>query len=136
MPLIQETLIHKRALVYQSLSLNPTIQWVVIVVQSLSRVRLFVTPWTVALQAPLSSIISQSLLKFMSIESMMLSNHLILCHPLLFLASVFPSTRVFPMSWLFASGGQSIEASVGLWLKRIKNRLTVSHSYPVPFSSI
>ena len=86
MPLIQETLIHKRALVYQSLSLNPTIQWVVIVVQSLSRVRLFVTPWTVALQAPLSSIISQSLLKFMSIESMMLSNHLILCHPLLFLA--------------------------------------------------
>ena len=71
MPLIQETLIHKRALVYQSLSLNPTIQWVVIVVQSLSRVRLFVTPWTVALQAPLSSIISQSLLKFMSIESVM-----------------------------------------------------------------
>ena len=55
MPLIQETLIHKRALVYQSLSLNPTIQWVVIVVQSLSRVRLFVTPWTVALQAPLST---------------------------------------------------------------------------------
>ena len=80
MPLIQETLIHKRALVYQSLSLNPTIQWVVIVVQSLSRVRLFVTPWTVALQAPLSSTISQSLLKFMSIEQM-LSNHLILCHP-------------------------------------------------------
>ena len=59
MPLIQETLIHKRALVYQSLLLNPTIQWVVIVFQSLSRVRFFVTPWTVALQAPLSSIISQ-----------------------------------------------------------------------------
>ena len=95
MPLIQETLIHKRALVYQSLSLNPTIQWVVIVVQSLSRVRLFVTPWTVALQAPLSSIISQSLLKFMSIESMMLSNHLILCHPLLLLPSILPSIRVF-----------------------------------------
>ena len=86
MPLIQETLIHKRALVYQSLSLNPTVQWVVIVVQLLSRVRLFVTPWTVARQAPLSSIISQSLLKFVSIELLMLSNHLILCCPFPFFA--------------------------------------------------
>ena len=55
-------------------------------VQSLSRVRLFVTPWTVAHQAPLSSTISQSLLKFMSVKSVMLSNHLILCHPLLLLS--------------------------------------------------
>ena len=64
-------------------------------VQSLSRVRLFATPWTAARQASLSSTISQSLLKLMSIELVMPSNHLILCHPLLFLPSVFPSIRVF-----------------------------------------
>ena len=64
------------------------------VVQSLSCVQLFETPWTAALQAPLSSIF-RSLLKFMSIESGMLSNHLILCCPLLLLPSVFPSIRVF-----------------------------------------
>ena len=62
-------------------------------------------------QAPLSSTISQSLLKFMPIEEMMLSNRLILCHPLLLLPSIFPSIRVFPMSWLFVSGGQSIDTS-------------------------
>ena len=55
---------------------------------------LFVTPWTVAHQAPLVFILSQSLLKFMFIELMMLSNHLILCHPLLLLPSIFPSVRV------------------------------------------
>ena len=59
-------------------------------VQSLSRVRLFLTPWTAARQASLSFAISQSLLKFISVESLMLSNHLILCCPLL-LPSVFPS---------------------------------------------
>ena len=53
------------------------------------------TPWTAARQAPLSSTISRSLLGFMSIESVMLSNHLILCCPLLLLPSIFPSTRVF-----------------------------------------
>ena len=58
-------------------------------------VRLFMTPRTVAHQALLSSTISRSLLKFMSIESEMLSNCLILCHPLLLLPSVFPSIRVF-----------------------------------------
>ena len=58
-------------------------------------VRFFVTPWTVAHKAPLSSIISWGLLKFMSIESVTLSNHLILCHSLLFFLSVFPSIRVF-----------------------------------------
>ena len=61
----------------------------------LSHVQLFVTPWTVACQASLSFTISQSLLKLMSIESVMPSNHLILCCPLLFLPSVFPSMRVF-----------------------------------------
>ena len=65
------------------------------VVQLLSRVPLFLTPWTTAHQAPLFSTISQSLLKFMSIESEMPSYHLILCLPLLLLPSVFPSIKVF-----------------------------------------
>ena len=64
------------------------------VVQSLSRVQLFATPWTAAFQASLSFIISQSLLKLMFIELVMPSNHPILCHPLL-LPSVFLSSRVF-----------------------------------------
>ena len=58
--------------------------------------------------------ISWSLLKFMSIELVVLSNHLILCHPLLLLPSIFPSIRVFSMSQLFAPGGQSIEASASV----------------------
>ena len=66
----------------------------IVVVQSPSRVRLFVTPWTAACKASLSLTISQSLLKLMSIESVMPSTHLLLCHPLL-LPSVFPSIRVF-----------------------------------------
>ena len=64
-------------------------------VQLLSHVRLFVTPWTAACQAFLFIINSQSLLKLMSIESVIPSNHLILCCPLLLLPSVFPSIRVF-----------------------------------------
>ena len=64
-------------------------------VQSLSRVWLFATPWTAADQASLSIINSRSLLKLMSIESVMPSNHRILCHPLLLLSSTFPSIRVF-----------------------------------------
>ena len=73
--------------------------------QSLSRVLLFVTPWTVAHQASLSVAISWSLLKFMSTESVMPSNHLILCHPLLLPPSIFPSIRAFssesalPIRW-------------------------------------
>ena len=65
------------------------------VLRHFSRVQLFVTPWTAACQASLPLTISQSLLKLMSIESVMPSNHLILCHPLLFLSSIFPSIRVF-----------------------------------------
>ena len=65
-----------------------------IVVQLLSRVRLSLTPWTAAYQASLSSSVSWSLLKLMSIKSVMSPNHLILCHPLLLLPSVFPSNRV------------------------------------------
>ena len=64
-------------------------------VQSLSHVRLFATPWTVARQASLSITNSQSLLKLMPIEPLMPSNHLILCCPLLLLPSNFPSIRVF-----------------------------------------
>ena len=63
----------------------------VVVVQLLSHVRLFVTPWTVACQASLSFTISWSLLKLMSIKSVMPFNHLILCPPLLLLPSIFPS---------------------------------------------
>ena len=64
-------------------------------VQSLSRVRLFVIPWTAAHRASLSIVNSWSLLKLMSIDSVMPSNHLILCRPLLLLPSIFPSIRVF-----------------------------------------
>ena len=63
--------------------------------QSLSHVQLFVTPWTAARQASLSITNSRSLLKLMSIESVMPSNHLILCHPLLLLPLIFLSMRVF-----------------------------------------
>ena len=64
-------------------------------VQSLSSVRVFVTPWTAAHQASLSFTVFRSLLKLMSIELVMLSNHLILCHHLVLLLSVFTSIRVF-----------------------------------------
>ena len=99
------------------LYLGPHIQWNLSlltgggVVWSLSSVWLFATPWTVARQAPLSSSISQSLLKFMSIEFVILPYHLILCHSLLLWPSLFPSIRVFPVSRLFASSGQSIRDS-------------------------
>ena len=70
--------------------------WASHVVQSLSHVRIFTTPWTAAAQqASLSFTISWSLLKLISIESVMPSNHLILCHPLLLSPSIFPSIRVF-----------------------------------------
>ena len=62
---------------------------------SVTLVRLFLTPWTAACQASLSFIISQSLLRLMSFESMMPSSHLICCHPLFLLPSLFPSIRVF-----------------------------------------
>ena len=80
--------------------------------QSLSCVWFFATPWTATLQASLSITNSQSLIKLMSIESVMPSKHLILCHSLLFLPSIFPSIRVFsnesalhirwPKNWSFS----------------------------------
>ena len=78
---------------------------------SCSVVWLFVTSWTTARQASLSITNCLSLLKLIPIESVMPSNHLILCHPLLLLPSIFPSNRVFQMSQFFASGGQSIGVS-------------------------
>ena len=85
---------------------------IAVVIQLLSRIQLFVAPWTAAHQASLSFSISQSLLILMSIESVMISKHSILCHPFLFLPSIFPSIRVFsnelallirkPMYWSFS----------------------------------
>ena len=83
-------------------------------VQLLSRVRLFVNPRTVARQASLSITTSRSVLKLMSIESVMPSNRLILCHPLLLFSSPlqsFPASGSFQVSQLFASGSQSIRVS-------------------------
>ena len=85
-----------------------------VVVQLLSRVQLFVTPWTEAQQASLSFTISRSLLKLMSIESVVLSNHLTMSSspaPFSFAFSLFQCQGLFPMSQLFASGGQGIRAS-------------------------
>ena len=87
---------------------------VIVVVQSLNCAQFFAILWTVPCQTPLPSTIPRSLLKFIFIESVMLSNHLILCHPLLLLPSVFPSLRVFsselafhirwPKYWSFSFG--------------------------------
>ena len=80
--------------------------------QSLSHVQLFATPWTAARQATLSITNSWSLLRLMSIASVMPSNHLILCRLLLPL-SIFPSIKFFfLLSWFFTSGGQSPRVSV------------------------
>ena len=80
-------------------------------VQLLSRVQLFATPWTATRQASLSITNSHNLLKLMSIESVMPSNHLILCHSLLLHLQSFPARGSFQISQLFTSGGQSIGVS-------------------------
>ena len=76
-------------------SLHVNLKWIRSSVQSLSPVQLFMTPWTTACQVSLSITNSCCLLKFMSFEPVMPSNHLILCRPLLFPCSIFPSIRVF-----------------------------------------
>ena len=96
-------------------------------VQSLSCVRLFATPWTTACQASLSITSSQNLLKLMPIEWLMPSNHLILCHPLLLLPSIFPSSRVFsnesvlrirwPKYWSFSFSNSPAYSLEGLITK-------------------
>ena len=89
---LNQGLLHCRQMLYQ-------LHYQFSSAQSLSRVRLFATPWTAARQASLSITNSRSPPKPMSIESMMSSNHLILCRPLLLLPSIFPSIRVFSNNW-------------------------------------
>ncbi|KAI4535901.1 hypothetical protein MG293_014228 [Ovis ammon polii] len=91
------------------LSSHPSFLFVVFV-QWLSRVQLFATPWTLACQAPLSSTVLWTLLKFMFIQLVMLSNHLILCCPFSFCLQFFSASGFFPVSQLFASDAQSIGA--------------------------
>ena len=125
-------------------------------VQSLSHVRLFETPWTAAHQASLSIINSQSLLKLMSIKLVMTSNHLILCHPLLLLPSIFPSIRVFsnesvlhirwPNYWSFSFSISPSKEYSGLisfridWLDLLAfqgTEMNLQESSPIPqFKSI
>ena len=106
--------------------------WVVTpfdVVQWLSCIHLFANPWTVACQASLSFTISLSLLRLMPVESVMPSNHLILCHPLLFLPSIFPASGSFPMSRLCASGSQSIGVSASVL------PMNIQESFPFKWTS-
>ena len=84
---------------------------ITVAVQSLCHVWLFETPWTAASQTLVSSTISWSLLKFTTVEWVMLTNHLSLCHPLLICLRSFPVSGSFPMSQLFISGGQGIRDS-------------------------
>ena len=86
-------------------------RWKISSVQSLSHVQVFAIPWTIPRQASLSITNSKNLPKLMSIESVMPSNHLILCHPLLLLPSILPASGSFLPSQFFASGGQSIGVS-------------------------
>ena len=98
-------------------------------IQSLSRVQLFATPWIAAQQASLSITKSRSLLKLMSTKSVMPSNHLILCCPLLLLPSIFPSIRVFsnelvlnirgPKYWNFSLGISPFNEYSGLIFFRV-----------------
>ena len=91
-----------------------------VALQSLSCVQLFAIPQAAERQAPLFSTVSWSLLRFMSIEPMMLSNHLTLCYPPLLLPSSFPSIRVFSNE--FASGGHSIGTSPSATILSINNQ--------------
>ena len=120
---------------------------------SLSGVRIFVTLWTAARQASLSVTNSQSLLKLMTIESVMPSKHLILCRPLLLLPSIFPSVRVFsnesvlpirwPKYWSFSFSISPSNEHPGLisfrmdWLDLLAVQGTLQESSPTPqFKSI
>ena len=83
--------------------------WSFVVVQLLSCVQLIETPWTAAHQASLSITNSQILFKLISVELVITSNHLILCHPLFLLPSIFLASGSFPMNQFFASGGKILE---------------------------
>ena len=106
--------------------------WFYVLVQSISHVQLFATPWTVARQASLSFTISWSLLKLMSIESVMPSNLLSLCCPLLLLPSTFPEFRSFLMSWLFTSGGLSIGTSASASVLP----MNIQHWFPLGWTGL
>ena len=86
----------------------------IVVVQSLSHICLFVAPWTIAHQSSLSSTISQSLLRVMSTELVMICNHLIVYCPLLLCLQSFPASESFPVNWTFVSGGQTIGTSASV----------------------
>ena len=103
---------------------NPWISQFSSVTQS---VQLFSTPWTAARQASLSVKKSWSLLKLMSIESVMPSNHLNLCHPLLLLPSIFPRIRVFSNESVLSSGGQiiGVSASTSVLPMNIQDRFSL-----------
>ena len=101
-------------------NLKKNIYIYIVVVQSLSHVWLFVTPWTVACRASLSFTISWSLLKLPSIESVMSSNHLIFCSPFSSCPQSFPASGSFPMSPLFPTDGQTIGASASVFPKNIQ----------------
>ena len=112
-----------------------------LLVQSLNCVQFFVTLWTAAHQASLSFTISQSLLKLMSIESVMPSNHFILCHPLLLLPSIFPSIKVFsnesalcirwPECWSFSlriTPSNDYSGLISLGLTGLTSLLLLTHT--------
>ena len=104
----------KSSILFSLLNLAPPSRVQFSSAQSLSCVWLFGIPWTAAHQGSLSITISLSLLKLTSIESVMPSNYLILCRPLLLLPSIFPASGSFPMYQFFSWGGQSIGASVSI----------------------
>ena len=99
--------------IYKQHTKLSTTWYVQVIVQSLSHVSLFVNPGTAVYQASLSLTNSQSLFKFMSIELVMPSNHLILCHPLLLLPSIFPSIGIFSTEWALHIRWRSEERRVG-----------------------
>ena len=98
---IRKTRIKQPHLLSWLLLLFPETLSVAVAFQPLSHIQLFVTPWTAARQASLSFTVSWSLLKFMSIESVMLSNYLVLCCPLLLLSSIFSIIRIFSRSIVY-----------------------------------
>ena len=133
-------------------SIWSTDHWVTESVQSLSHVRLVVTPWTAACQASLSITNSRSPPKPMSIESVIPYNHLILCRPFLLLASIFPSIRVFsnesalhnrrPKNWHFSFSISPSNEHLGLlssrmdWLDLLSVQGTLKSSPTPQFKSI
>ena len=108
----------------------------VVVVQSLSLVWLLVTLWTAACRGSLSFTVSWSLLKFISIELVILSNHLVLYHPLLLLPSIFPSIRVFSNELTLHIRDQSIGASTWLLLNNNNLPMIIQGWFPLGWTDL